>query len=628
MAKELSSKTRTILVCALLSAVTLAVYWPVVHHDFVNYDDNCYLVQNRQIQAGLTWHGLVWGFGRLHGDGTYWHPLTWVSHMVDCQLFGLKPAGHHLVNLLFHILNSILVFLLFKRLTRAFWRSALLAALFALHPLQVDTVAWVAERKNLLSALFFILTLLAYVRYAEKSVVSNQWPANSDQLSKTPDPDNVQWATHHASPPARRRFWYWFTLVLFICGLMCKPVLVTLPFVLLLLDYWPLHRLSFPTLQHSNTPTLRLLLEKLPFLLLSAASCFITIASNRAVGALVEASSEFPLEVRVQNALFSYVRYLGKALWPRNLAVFYPYPDQFPAWRAVVCGLLVLAISGLAIGAARRRSYLLVGWFWFLGVLVPFVGLLQAGEQALADRFAYVPLIGLFLLLVWGTEELTHCWRNQRLVISAAAVAVLVCFAALSRRQTGYWENSVTLFSHALAVTDDNARAHSNLGLALAVEGKTEEAIQQLLEALRLNPNHAIAHWAVGSGREQQGRFDEAIQQYETALSLKPDYPEALNNLAWLRATHPDPKYRNAAAAVELSERTCRLTEQQEPLFIGTLAAAYAEAGRFEDAVKTAERAKALAAATGQKELVEKNRQLLELYRAGRPYHEAERSRN
>jgi tetratricopeptide (TPR) repeat protein len=363
-------------------------------------------------------------------------------------------------------------------------------------------------------------------------------------------------------------------------------------------------------------------LEKLPFLAFSAVSCLITIASNRAVGALVEASAVFPVELRLQNALFSYVKYLGKTLWPCNLAVFYPYPEEFPTWRAVLCGLLLLGISGWAIVTARSRPYLLVGWFWFLGVLVPFVGLLQAGEQAIADRFAYVPLIGLFLLLVWGAEELTRGWRKRRLVLTTVAVAVLFGCGAFSRRQTGYWQNSVTLFSHALAVTSDNARAHSNLGLALAVEGKTEESIQHLLEALRLNPEHAIAHWAVGSGRAGQGRFEEAIQHYETALSLKPDFPEALNDLAWIRAAHSDPNYRKGASAVELAERACRLTEQQEPLFIGTLAAAYAEAGRFEDAVRTAERAKDLAAAAGQKELVEKNQQLLVLYRAGKPYHE------
>lgn len=618
---------RTILVCALLSAMTLAVYWPVVHNDFVNYDDNCYIVQNRQVQAGLTWEGLAWAFGRLHGEHTYWHPLTWVSHMVDCQLFGLKPAGHHLVNLLFHTLNSVVVFLLFKRLTRVFWRSALLAALFAVHPLQVDTVAWVAERKNLLSALFFFLTLWSYLRYVEVQSLesdiksegkgrSNQSSVNSVRSNASRIPHPAPRITHRAS------LFYLLSLALFVCGLMCKPVLVTLPFVLLLLDYWPLRRYSTPSPYSATTPPLRLIWEKLPFLLLAAVSCLVTIASNRAVGALVEASSVFPLDVRVQNALFSYVRYLGKTLWPINLAVFYPYPDQFPVWRAVVCGLLLLAISGLVVGAARRRPYLLFGWFWFLGVLVPFVGLLQAGEQAMADRFAYVPVIGLFLLLAWGTEELTHCWRNQRLVLPAAAVAVLVCCAVLSRRQTGYWQDSITLFSHAMAVTDDNARAHSNLGLALAVQGRTEEAIQQLLEAIRLNPDHAIAHWAVGSGRAQQGRFDEAIQQYETALSLKPDFPEALNNLAWLRATHPDPKCRDGVAAVKLAERACRLTEQKEPLFIGTLAAAYAEAGRFDDAIKTAEKAKDLATAAGLKDLADRNCQLIELYRAGKPFHE------
>jgi len=538
----------TLLICLFLAAATLAVYWPVVHNDFVNYDDNCYIVQNRQVQAGVTWKGLAWAFGRLHGDHTYWHPLTWVSHIVDCQLFGLKPAGHHLVNLLFHALNSVVVFLLFKRLTDAFWRSALLAALFALHPLQVDTVAWVAERKNLLSALFFLLTLWAYARYVEVQSPKSKVQGPASHITYP-----ASRFTHDASPPSSPRLWYWTAVVMFACGLMCKPVLVALPFVLLLLDYWPLGRMqnaerrmqnhaSRFTFHVSRFTSLRLLAEKVPFLLLSAASCFITIAANRAVGALVEASPALPLEVRVQNALFSYVRYLGKTVWPLNLAVFYPYPNQFPVWRAVAGGTVLLAISGVAIGAARRRPYLLVGWFWFLGVLVPFIGLIQAGEQALADRFAYVPLIGLFLLLVWGTEELTQRWRNRRFLVAATAFAMLVCCASLPHRQTGYWRNSITLFSHALAVTDNNVRARSNLGIALAAEGRTEEAIQQFLEALRLNPEHAIAHGAVGSILAQQGRFDEAIHEYETALRLKPDFPEALNNLAWLKATNPDPQ--------------------------------------------------------------------------------------
>jgi len=475
-----------------------------------------------------------------------------------------------------------------------------------------------------------------------------------------------------------------------------------------------------------------LLLEKLPFLLLAAGSCLITVAGNRAVGALVEGAAGFPLEIRLQNALFAYVRYLGKALWPVHLAVFYPYPDQFPPWRAAVCALVLLAVSALAIVNARRRPYLLVGWFWFLGVLVPFVGILQAGEQALADRFAYVPLIGLFLMIVWGLADwadrapsparsadrsaarsadipvgLGHRGREADMNVGAPggtvpgskartrsgapspqpspprrgrgssdarlspnrgvpdsrtdvrevslspsegeragvrgkttshwlwpcryrgawagalAVAALVCCAGLSRRQTAYWQNSVTLFSHALAVTRDNARAHANLGSALAAAGQTEAAIEQFLETLRLNPDHAVAHWEVASCLAQLGRVDEALSHYETALRLKPDFPEALNNLAWLRATHPDPKYRDGAAAVELAERACRLTDRQEPMFIGTLAAAYAEAGRYDDAVKTAEEAKAKAAAAGQKELAEKNRHLLELYRARQPFHES-----
>ena len=740
----MSSKTRTILVCALLSAATLAVYWPVLHNGFVNYDDNCYIVQNREIQAGVTWQGLAWAFGRLHGDSTYWHPLTWVSHMVDCQLFGLKPAGHHLVSVLFHALNSVLVFLLFKRLTGAFWRSALLAAFFALHPLQVDSVAWVAERKNLLSAMFFLLTVWAYSRFAETRKPKTEGQGLKPEIREPKSEGNPK--TEIRSQPHGSRItdhssrFYLLALLFFACGLMCKPVLVTLPCVLLLLDYWPLRRSAEsegrgrkgeggmgtgkdgalgerrPTWGGARGAAwgihpislLRLVVEKLPFVVLSAASCLITIASTRGLGVLIDPSAGFPFEMRLQNALFSYTKYLGKALWPTQLAVFYPYPAEFPVERAVVCGLLLLGISGLAILTVRTRPYLLVGWFWFLGVLVPFVGLLQAGEQAMADRFAYVPLIGLFVMMVWGLAEWAGRWprgrkgsgfqeiaaaaadggaygssrsgvrgagdsaprasedvRNVRLgetprptftpgsrgvsakpeglaptdvggydcldphrrwgelVLIAVSVIALGACAVLTNRQTGYWQNSVTLFSHSLAVTGDNARAHSNLGLALAVEGKTEESIQHLQETLRLNPEHAIAHWAVGSGRSTQGRFEEAIQHYETAISLKPDFPEALNDLAWLRATHPDSNYRNGAAAVELAERSCQLTKQQEPMFIGTLAAAYAEAGRFEDAVKTAERAKALAGAMGQKELAEKNRELIELYRQGKPFHEA-----
>jgi protein O-mannosyl-transferase len=606
---------RTLLICILLTAATLAVFWPVVDHAFVNYDDNCYIVHNPQIQAGLTWQGMAWAFGRLHGDHTYWHPLTWVSHMVDCQLFGTKPAGHHLVSLLFHTLNSLLVFLVFKRLTGAFWRSALLAALFSLHPLQVDSVAWVAERKNLLSATFFLLTIWAYGRYVEvrrqSGEVRGQRSVVSGQSSETPDP--VSRITHHTS-----RF-YLVSLGFLALGLMCKPVLVTVPFVLLLLDYWPLGRLR---LQTKSERLKTVLLEKLPFLPFVLVSCYITAVGTRAVGSMVDPAAGFPLSICFQNALFSYVKYLGKALWPVSFAVFYPYPDHFPAWRAIACGLLLLAISGFAIVTVRRRPHLLVGWCWFLGVLVPFIGLRQAGEQAMADRFAYVPLIGLLLMVVWGATEVIRRWRRPVLIPAAISIAVLACCAALSRQQTTYWENSVTLFSHALQVTPENARSHSNLGQALAEAGRLEEGIQHLVEATRLNPEHAVAYWAIGSGRVQQGRFEEAIECYETALRLKPDYPEALNNLAWLRATHPNPRYRNGSGAVELAERSCSLTGHQEAMFIGTLAAAYAEAGRFSEAIAAGEQAAALAAAAGQKELADKNRQLLNLYRAGKPYHE------
>jgi tetratricopeptide (TPR) repeat protein len=668
--KNCAESRRTSLVCLALAALTLAVYWPVRHHDFINLDDPGYVTENWHIQGGLTRTSLAWAFFNLHGEHSYWHPVTWVSHMLDCRLFGLNPGPHHLVNVAFHIANALLVLLVLRRMTGAFWRSALVAALFALHPLQVDTVAWVTERKNVLSTFFWLLTLWAYGRYAEKSKVQEL-----KSETRGPATQNTQPATRNTPcsavpgsrfevqrsmfdvPPSSpssilhppSSIFYLLSLFLFAVGLMCKPALVTLPFVMLLLDYWPLQR--YQPAPHNLKPPARkfhpssfilhpLLLEKLPFLALAAAAAFITVAGHHEL----RATASLPWEWRVENALVSYARYLGKAFWPTHLAVFYPHPGAWPAWAVGGSALMLLAVSGWVMWRARRAPYLVTGWLWFLGVLVPMIGLIQAGGQAMADRFAYVPLIGLFIMIVWGAHDMAtmiqHGHRatrintdsdfgfrisdfpRRRAVPIGGAVLVLAGCVALTSRQLSYWQNSITLFQHALQVTRNNACAHFSLGYGLADEGKTQEAMQEWELALKIDPGLAEIHGKIASALCRQGDYAGAIARYRRALEVDPDQAEVLNNLAWLLAACPDPSLRNGPEAVQLAQRACEVTRFHRTIMVGTFAAAYAEAGRFTEAVATAQKACALAAAEGDRVLLARNQQLLELYRAGKPYHE------
>src|ERR1039458_9547141 len=391
-------------IMALLAAATVAVFWQVSRHEVVNFDDPAYVTHTPMVQQGLTWPGVAWAFGELHGEATYWHPVTWLSHMLDCQLFGLKPAGHHLSSLFLHTLNTILLFVLLRRMTGQRAPSAMVAALFALHPLQVDSVAWIAERKNVLSTVFFMLTLWAYVRYVEDG--RQKTKASAAHLKSS--------ITHHPS------LFYALSLVLFALGLMSKPMLVTLPFVLLLLDYWPLQRCQ-PALG-SLKPSARrfhpssfilhpLLLEKLPFLALSAASSLVTIQAHASLGALVSAE-QLPVSYRLANAVVAAALYLRKLVWPVDLSVFYMHPGQWPAEAVFGSALLLLGLTALTVWQARRRPYLIVGWLWFLGTLVPVIGLVQAHVQALADRFAYVPAIGVFVMVVWAAAEWAARLRN------------------------------------------------------------------------------------------------------------------------------------------------------------------------------------------------------------------------
>ena len=475
-------------------------------------------------------------------------------------------------------------------MTGAFWRCAVLAGLFALHPLQVDTVAWIAERKNLLGALFWLLTMWAFARHAQKSAIK---------------------ASASGLRPLSSGF-YWLALLFFALGLMCKPVLVTLPFVLLLLDYWPLQRFRPSTLSSQPSTFFRLAAEKVPFFLLAVVSSVITIASHRALKGVADAAAGLPLELRVENALVSYIRYLGKTVWPSHLAVFYPHPGTWPAWIVVLCGLLLLALSGLTIYRARRHPHLFVGWFWFVGVLVPFIGLIQAGGQAMADRFAYVPLLGLFLALVWGAREVAAGWRYRTTILSAAVLVASVLCVVLTRRQLGYWKNTGTLFRHALAVSQNNFVAHDNLAAHLLDRGETDEAIAHCLAALRICPSEITPHATLALAYNQQKRCAEAAKEFDLVLKhdpnnagLRHEFGRALMALGrWeeacaefsqshlLAPDHAEVQYSWGFALLQLDKPREAISHFQEAIRLRPdfalayrdLAAAWLRLGKLEDA--------------------------------------------
>jgi protein O-mannosyl-transferase len=489
----------------LLFALVVWAFYASTRNGFIDYDDAVFVTANPQVQSGLTWQSV--GYAFCSPVAANWHPLTILSHMGDCQLYGLNPWGHHLTNVLLHAANTVLLFLVLRRMTGAVWRSAVLAALFGLHPLRVESVAWVAERKDVLSALFWMLTMLMYARYVEQSKVQ--------------------------SPKSKVA--YVLALVFFACGLMSKPMLVTVPFVLLLLDYWPLNRFELST-QNSRLKTLLpLVWEKLPFFVLAAVCSVITLLVQEGAGAVV---TELPLGARVANALVSYVRYVGKMFWPENLSVFYPHPRQWPAWQVTASVALLLAIFGAVILLARRRPYLGVGWLWFCGTLVPVIGLVQVGNQSMADRYSYVPSVGLCIMLVWGVHELFARWRYRTVTLSVLALGVTLLCLALTHRQIGWWKDGETLWLHALAVTKENHLAKYNLGVvyfnrgvSLATQGAFDEAIREYEKAIRLDPGGDDAHSSLAYALLKTGQDAEAIREYEVSLRLSPKDAEAHNNL-------------------------------------------------------------------------------------------------
>jgi Flp pilus assembly protein TadD len=481
-------------ICAGLLVSVLIVYGPTLGHDFINYDDFEYVVHNSRVRGGLTWPGIQWTFTSTHASN--WHPLTWLSHMLDVQLFGLKPAGHHFTNLLLHALNTMLLFLLLRTMTGAMWRSAIAAALFALHPLHVESVAWVAERKDLLSTFFLFLTLQAYAGYAKQ-------PGLKKYLS---------------------------VMGLFVLGLMAKPMLVTLPFVLLLLDYWPLNRLDMDGTSREQRISVftRLVREKIPLFLLSALSSAMTLFAQ--TGAIWNLA-EIPLPARLGNALISYVKYLWLTLWPMNLAVIYPYPASIKGSEILLALAVLIIISAGVFLAAKKHRYLPVGWLWYLGTLVPVIGIVQVGSQAMADRYTYIPLIGIFILLVWGGHDLfvRLKWNARAAELTAAGLIVLLML--LSLRQVGYWKDGATLFRHTIGVTAENHIAHNNLGIALAHQGKKDGAAVHFREALRISPAYADALYNLALHCQKEGKVDEAIVHYRQLIRVRPS-PDAMNNLA------------------------------------------------------------------------------------------------
>jgi tetratricopeptide (TPR) repeat protein len=491
------------MLAAVLGLLTFALYTPVLRHGFVAYDDDQYVTANLEVQHGLTPENIRWAF--TSEVDANWHPLTMLSHMLDCQLYGLRPWGHHLTSLLLHALNTVLVFLLLHRLTGFKWRSAMVAALFGWHPLHVESVAWVAERKDVLSTCFGLLTLLLYSAYAQGRKTKDSGAAEAG-----------------ASPAFYVSGRYWLAWVCFALGLLSKPMLVTWPFVLLLLDYWPLQRFQ-------PGRAWRLVVEKLPFFALAAAASLMTFHVQQQTGAM-KILENLTLASRCENAVISYGRYLLKLIWPVDLAFFYPYPGHWPAGWVVLAGALLAGISIMVWLARRRYPFLPVGWFWFLGTLVPVIGLVQVGIQAMADRYTYIPSLGVFMLVVWGVAELARHWRQERLAGALAAlVAVILC--AATWHQIGFWQNSEILFHHSLKVTADNEVARNNLGTVLMDRGDVDAAMTEFKAALQDRATCVEALNNLGNAFKQKGQTQAAVDEYETAIRLQPGFADPHNNL-------------------------------------------------------------------------------------------------
>lgn len=523
-----------------LVVLTIAAYSSVGSLGFVTLDDPQYITDNPQVNQGLTWSGVQWAFTTGHASN--WHPLTWISHMVDVELFGLKPGPQHLMNLLFHVINTLLLFMFLQRTTGAMGRSALVAVLFALHPLHVESVAWVSERKDVLSTLFFLLTLWAYTRYTRN--------------------------------PAPGR--YIVVFVLLALGLMTKPMLVTVPFVLLLLDVWPLQRFRLESPELGEA--MKLVIEKLPLFLLIVASSVITLLVQHEGGA-INTLSQAPLDVRLSNVLVSYVVYMGNMVWPANLAALYPISKTIPFWQPLGAGVLLIAISFGVLKFLRQYPYLAVGWFWFLGTLVPVIGIVQVGSQAMADRYTYIPLTGLFIIVAWGGYDLLVRNTTKRSPVTVIIALMVAGLGAATWVQIQYWADGKTLWKRTLAVTSSNFRAHVAYGSLLAEEGRHKDAAAQFSAAIRIQPNYAEAHNKLGVEFAETGRHDRAVFHYKEALRYRPDLGMANTNLG--NALLAEGRPEEALAYYEKALQQ----DQDDPLALNALGSAMDDLGRVDEAI-------------------------------------------
>ena len=627
-------------ICLGLLAVTWAVFGQTLHHQFVNYDDPLYVIENPHVRGGLTWQSAAWAFTHVHSQN--WHPLTSMSHMLDCDMFGLKPGGHHFVNVLLHSIAVVLLFLVLSEMTGCpssprdesvrladrtgnIWPSAFVAAVFAIHPLRVESVAWIAERKDVLSGVFFMLTLASYLYYTRRPSIGR----------------------------------YLIVAVSLACGLMSKPMLVTTPIVLLLLDYWPIGRNQRSDIRgqrsEGNKGFLWLCLEKIPLFGLSIASCVATLlAQNFALGA----TGDLPMKWRVTNAIVSYWEYIWQMFWPRDLIPFYLHPEgRLPLWQVVAALAALILITAVALIRRRKNPYLIVGWLWYLVMLVPVIGLIQVGLQGRADRYTYLPQIGLYIAITWLIRDLTASWRQREVLLGSGAAVVIGALSILSWKQTAHWRDTGSLWRHTLKVTPNsdvahvglagilfvrgqgdeaiahyrraiemrsgNSGAQDGLAAALAAQHKVDEAIEHWQKALEIQPDNLRASNSLALMLVHKGDYAGAVKQWENTLRYDPDDGDAANNAAWVLATSPDPGVRNPGKALELAELAARLGKDRNAGVLRTLAVAYAENGRFDEAISAAEQGLRLAEAAGNTSLASELRRFVELFKQGRSWREA-----